>query len=168
MAFVFPPASDHSSESDFDFLVGSWHVRNRKLKDRLAGCQEWNEFPSRLQLRKALLGKANIERYEAQFDGQPFEGMAIRLFDATTRLWTIYWIDSSRPAMDPNPVVGSFEAGLGRFYARDRFRDQDIIVVYQWDARNPSSPVWSQAFSNDEGATFEWNWIMDLTRDASD
>jgi len=34
-----------------------------------------------------------------------------------------------------------------------------IIVVFRWDVRNPSLPVWSQAFSTDEGKTWEWNSI---------
>ncbi len=167
MPFQFPVASPTSSQNDFDFLVGSWEVRNRKLRDRLVGCQEWDEFSSRLQLRKALLGKANVERYTAEFDGKPFEGMAVRLFDPQSRLWTIYWLDSNSPKMDPHPVVGSFDAGVGKFYARDNLRGQDIVVIYQWDARNPEAPIWSQAFSADDGANFEWNWIMTLSRDLS-
>jgi len=32
-------------------------------------------------------------------------------------------------------------------------------VVFRWDVRNPSLPVWSQAFSTDEGKTWEWSSI---------
>ncbi len=157
-----------SSERDFDFLVGQWQVHNRKLKSRLQGADDWIEFPSTLQMRKALNGYANVENYYASFDGQPFEGMAIRLFDPRTRLWTIHWIDSSTRVMDANPVTGSFEAGVGRFHARDRFNGMPILVLYQWDARDPDRPVWSQAFSTDEGESWEWNWEMRLSRAAAD
>jgi hypothetical protein len=29
---------------DFDFLHGSWRIEHRRLKERLAGCGEWEEF----------------------------------------------------------------------------------------------------------------------------
>jgi hypothetical protein len=159
-------ASASSSERDFDFLVGQWQVHNRKLVTRLQGANDWNEFPSALHMRKALNGYANVENYYATFDGQPFEGMAIRLYDPATRLWTIYWVDSSSRAMDQHPVRGSFENGIGRFYARDNFKDTPIVVLYQWDARDPERPKWAQAFSTDDGAHWEWNWEMALSREA--
>lgn len=159
------PATAASSSSDFDFLVGRWTVKNRKLKDRLCESKEWIEFDSRLHMQKALNGLGNIENYYATFDGQPFEGMAIRLFNADTRLWKIYWIDSSGPVMDQHPVMGSFENGVGKFYAADEFKGKKITVLYQWDATDPEHPVWSQAFSPDNGVTWEWNWEMTLTRE---
>ncbi|MEU7843737.1 hypothetical protein AB0B39_22580 [Micromonospora sp. NPDC049114] len=30
---------------DFDFYVGTWNVVNRRLRERLTGCDEWEEFP---------------------------------------------------------------------------------------------------------------------------
>ena len=29
---------------DFDFWFGRWKVRNRRLRERLAGSEEWDEF----------------------------------------------------------------------------------------------------------------------------
>jgi hypothetical protein len=55
--------------------------------------------------------------------------------------------------------VGSFENKIGHFFARDTYKGRLIIVVFRWDVRNPSLPVWSQAFSTDEGKTWEWNSI---------
>ena len=60
--------------------------------------------------------------------------------------------------LDP-PVVGSFEKKIGHFFARDTYQGQNIVVVFRWDARNPQRPIWSQAFSTDEGKTWEWNSI---------
>lgn len=156
--------STTSSASDFDFLQGKWKVHNRKLKTRLAGSSEWNEFESELHMRKTLNGMGNVENYYASFDGKPFEGMAIRLFNDTTKLWTIYWVDSNGCTMDEHPVTGSFENGLGKFYAHDVFNNKPIIVLYQWENLYPGQPKWSQAFSPDNGHTWEWNWEMMLTR----
>lgn len=156
--------SPTSSQNDFDFLQGKWKVHNRKLKTRLTGSTEWDEFESELHMRKTLNGLGNVENYYAIFNEKPFEGMAIRLFNPQTKLWTIYWVDSNGATMDEHPVTGSFEKAIGKFFTNDIFNDKPIVVLYQWDATNPKQPIWSQAFSEDEGKTWEWNWVMKLTR----
>src|SRR3954463_1888872 len=45
-------ASATSSEHDFDYLVGSWKLRNRKLKSRLTGSTEWSSFESRVEMHQ--------------------------------------------------------------------------------------------------------------------
>jgi hypothetical protein len=157
-------ASQTSSQHDFDFLEGKWKVANRKLKTRLNNCNEWTEFESELHMRKTLAGLGNVENFYATFDGKPFEGMAIRLFHPQTKLWKVYWVDSNGVTMDQNPVTGSFENGMGKFYATDVFDGKPIVVLYQWDAKNPKEPKWSQAFSQDHGETWEWNWEMTLKK----
>jgi hypothetical protein len=156
--------SSTSSQIDFDFLVGKWKVKNRKLKVRLNHSNEWDEFESELHMRKALNGMGNVENYYASFDGKPFEGLAVRLFNTQTRLWTIYWMDTNGMMMDQHPVTGSFEKGVGKFYAQDTFDGKEILVIYQWDATDIKQPIWSQAFSIDNGKTWEWNWEMRLSK----
>jgi len=156
--------STTSSSKDFDFLEGKWKVQNRKLKTRLSNSNNWEEFKSTLHMKRALNGMGNVENYFATFDGKPFEGMAIRLFNPNTKLWIVYWMDTGSIIMDPHPVTGSFENGVGKFYAKDSFNGKPIIVLYQWDARNMEQPIWSQAFSDDNGKTWEWNWEMKLSK----
>jgi len=151
-------ASATSSEHDFDFLVGDWKLRNRKLKSRLTHSDEWTEFESAVEMRQILGGMGNIDKYTELVSGKPYEGVALRLFNAKTKLWSIYWADSNSGALDP-PVVGSFANKVGHFFARDTYKGQSIIVVFRWDVRNPQRPIWSQAFSTDEGKTWEWNSI---------
>ena len=97
-------------------------------------------------------------------NGEIFEGMAIRLFNKDLKLWKEYWIDSNGTTMDEKPVTGSFENGVGKFYANDILNDKEILVLYQWDATKSEHPKWSQAFSTDNGKTWEWNWKMELSR----
>lgn len=153
-----------SSQNDFNFLVGKWKVQNRKLKVRLNNSHAWDEFESELHMKKALNGMGNVENYYASFDGKPFEGLAVRLFNPQTRLRTIYWMDTNGMMMDQHPVTGSFERGVGKFYAHDTFDGKEILVIYQWDATNLKQPIWSQAFSLDNGKTWEWNWEMRLSK----
>jgi len=151
-------ASPTSSVHDFDYLVGDWKLSNRKLKSRLTHSTEWIPFESRVEMRQILGGVGNIDKYTDSASGKPYEGVALRLFDTNTKLWSIYWADSSSGHLDP-PVVVSFENGVGHFFARDTYKGQKIIVVFRWDVRNPARPIWSQAFSADEGKTWEWNSI---------
>jgi len=151
-------ASSTSSQHDFDFLVGTWKLRNRKLTSRLTHSTEWISFESRVEMHQILNGLGNIDKYTDHASGKPYEGVALRLFNPATRLWSIYWADSNAGSLDP-PVVGSFAGKVGHFFARDTYHGRPIIVVFRWDVRNPSLPVWSQAFSTDEGKTWEWNSI---------
>lgn len=158
-------ASKGSSQKDFDFLVGKWKVHNRKLKSRLSGCSEWIEFEAQGDCRKILSGFGNIDSFQTMVDGHPFEGMSLRLFNPKTRLWSIYWANSETVVLDVSQV-GSFKNKIGSFYARDTHEGKEIIVQFRWDASNTNTPVWSQAFSPDNGQTWEWNWYMTFHRDS--
>jgi len=152
-----------SSRHDFDFFEGKWKLRNKKLKSRLSHCTEWVEFESTQEMHKVLNGIGNIDNFLAEVNGQPFEGMTVRLFDPKTKLWSIYWADSNEGKLDP-PVVGSFENNVGYFFTKDTFNNKPIIVVFRWDARDKGNPVWSQAFSDDNGGTWGWNWYMFMSK----
>jgi hypothetical protein len=155
--------SESSSATDFDFLHGKWNIHNRKLKSRLTGSGEWLEFEAEQECNPLLFGQANIDKFTTGAFGKPFEAIALRLFDPATRLWSIYWADSNIVVMD-TPQVGSFDGYAGNFLARDAYNGKDIIVRFRWDLSDPEAPQWSQAFSEDEGATWEWNWFMTFTK----
>ena len=152
-----------SSKQDFDFLIGDWRIRNRKLQEPLAGSNEWVEFDATQEFRVVLLGLGNFDLFHTQFDDKPFEGLTVRLFDPQTRLWTLYWADSSAGRLDGGKV-GSFDGDLGEFFARDAVAGKNIIVKFHWDKRDPHAPIWSQAFSADEGRTWKWNWYARFSR----
>jgi len=147
--------SKTSSENDFDFYTGHWKVHNRKLRTRLNQCTEWEEFEATCDFHKILGDMGNTDYYHAP----PFEGCSFRLFDPKTRLWSIYWADNVRVVLDP-PVVGSFENKIGKFFCKDSFQGKEIVVQFLWDATDSNHPRWSQAFSADDGITWEWNWYM--------
>jgi len=154
-------ASSTSSNNDFNFLNGKWKMYHRRLNKRLENCKDWTEFESVDSNYNILSGKANMDIYSTTempgMEGKLFEGATLRLFDPKTKLWSLYWVASNRGVLDP-PVVGSFENNIGHFFAKDSFNGKPIIVVFRWDVRDKNKPVWSQAFSADNGKTWEWNW----------
>jgi hypothetical protein len=156
-------ASKNSAHTDFDFYIGKWKIHNRKLKARLKNSTEWDEFEATDETRSLLNGLGNMNEYQAEFNGVPFAGMTLRLFNPKTKLWNLYWADSNAGVLDI-PVVGSFEGNIGKFYTKDVWEGKNIIVLFHWDKANPEVPIWSQAFSTDQGKTWEWNWYMTAHR----
>ncbi|MGI8811915.1 MAG: hypothetical protein ACR2IH_05230 [Pyrinomonadaceae bacterium] len=133
------------------------------MRSRLSGSDEWVEFEARHEMNKILEGVGNTETITAMVDGRPFEGRALRLFESSTRLWRIYWVDNDSSEMG-DAVVGSFENGVGTFFGEEIFDGREVAVQFKWDATDPEKPVWSQAFSPDGGKSWEWNWYMYFTR----
>ena len=161
---VMMSPSPGSSRNDYDFLMGKWTVKNRKLRSRLSGDKQWDEFDAVLELQEILLGIGNRETFTATIKEKPYEAIALRLFNPKTLLWTDYWADSNEGILDANPAVGSFEGKIGSFFSKDLFNGKLILVVYQWDYTVPEHPQWRQAYSEDNGKHWEWNWYMELSK----
>ena len=47
---------DLSGLHDFDFLVGEWRVHSRRLKERLTGSTDWEEFEGTIVCRQYMDG----------------------------------------------------------------------------------------------------------------
>src|ERR1043165_9891642 len=116
--------SPTSSKHDFDFFEGRWMIRNRKLVSRLTNCDESEEFEAYQEMNIMLHGHGNLDNFRTEIDGQSFEGMTLRLFNPATRLWNIYWTDTSHLTLD-KPVQGSFHNNVGYFYSRDNWKGKD-------------------------------------------
>jgi hypothetical protein len=108
-------------------------------------------------------GYANIEPFYTQTNGKDFEAFTLRLFDSTTKLWSIYYAYPANVTMQ-NPQVGSFHNNIGWFYARDTWEGKNIIIVYRWDRSDPDKPTMCQAFSPDNGKTWEWNYLQSFEK----
>jgi hypothetical protein len=145
---------------DFDFLVGNWLVANRKLRKRLAGSAEWDEFESTSRCWSLFGGTGNVDEFRFP-DGS--YGATLRLFEPAAQQWTLYWAASYIGMLLP-PVVGRFTDGEGRFYGTDHHEGVPIRIRYVWSEITPTSARWEQAFSADGERTWETNWIMEFTR----
>lgn len=152
-----------SSPSDFDFVIGDWTVRHRRLKERLAGCDDWVEFVGTMSTRKILGGGGNLEDNFLDIPGDAYRAIALRTFDQLTTQWSIWWLDGRNPTQLDVPVVGGFADGTGLFFARDQWEGQPVIVRFTW-IPSGESPRWEQAFSKDDGTMWETNWTMDFYR----
>src|SRR5262245_32255059 len=147
---------------DFDFLHGRWRLRNERLRARLAGSDDWEVFAATQECRPVLGGLGNVDDFRTAWaDG--FEGMTLRLFQPATREWSLYWASNRDGVLEP-PVTGRFVDGVGTFLGRGEHADRPVLVRFIWDRISANAAHWQQAFSVDDGATWETNWHMWLRR----
>jgi hypothetical protein len=156
-------APTESTAKDFDFWMGTWNVHNRRLRERLAGSDEWDEFDATSVARPLLDGMGNEDEFRTDYGGG-FIGMSFRFFDPETKQWWIYWADTRRCGKLDPPVIGAFDGDVGVFEGEDTFDGRPILVRFTWSRVTTTSPRWEQAFSEDGGETWETNWMMEFTR----
>jgi hypothetical protein len=147
---------------DFDFLVGTWDVVNRRLVERHVGSDTWDEFPGVTVARTFFDGAGSFD--EITFPTKGFSGATVRTFDPATGDWSIYWMNSRRGVLEQPPMVGRFIDGVGSFYADDTDEGRPVRCRFIWSRITPTSCRWEQAFSTDDERTWETNWTMDITR----
>jgi hypothetical protein len=155
-----------SPPTDFDFIIGDWHVHHRRLNSRLTACTEWTDFLGTSSTRKILGGLGNVEDNVLHFPQGQVRAAAFRSFDLESQSWSIWWLDGRVPHTLDAPVVGAFVKGVGLFYANDMLEGRPIKVRFTWNPNPGGNPLWEQAFSGDGGSTWETNWTMDFRRNA--
>ncbi len=163
-----PPAAtvpNLSGLHDFDFLVGEWHVTHRQLQGRLANSHTWLTFDGTCSLRQVMDGYGNIDDNVLNKPTGAYRAVTLRSYDPKTGLWQIWWLDGRDPAGNLDPAMkGSFSEGIGHFYANDTLNGQPIVVRFIWSHIMSTTLRWEQAFSPDNGKTWETNWISDFQR----
>lgn len=139
-------------------------MQHRRLRQRLAGCTEWDEFAGSSELRSLTGGRANVDDNVFELPGGPYRALTLRSFDPVTSQWAIWWLDVRHPHRIDAPMIGAFSRGIGTFYADEAIEGKPVRVRFLWSDVTAASCRWQQAFSVDGGGTWETNWIMDFTR----
>lgn len=154
---------EQDGRADFDFFIGTWKGHNRRLRERLKGSTDWEEFEGMSVARSALDGLANTDEVSFDRASGRLEGLTVRLFDPASQEWSIYWASSIQTVLDV-PMVGRFKNGRGEFFAHETFEGKHIFSRFIWSEITETSCRWEQAFSADGGVTWETNWITDFER----
>jgi hypothetical protein len=162
---IQPRASDQERDGqhDFDFVIGTWKIHNRRLRNPLTGSTTWVEFEGTSVARKIWDGQANLDQGELDDPAGHIRGMTLRLYNPETHLWSLYWATSKHGTLSI-PTVGRFTNGRGEFYDYEIFEGKAVLVRFLWLNIKPDSCRWEQAFSIDGGKTWETNWTMDFER----
>lgn len=152
------------AERDFDFFLGRWDVRHRRLKQRLAGNDDWEEFDGTTHCQSLLGGVANLNDSVSYRAGGVYRGMGLRAFDAKTQTWADWWLDGRNPVKIDTPGIGRFEGRVGTFFSDDHHDGKPVRVRGIFTHISDSRMQWEQAFSPDGGKTWETNWVMRYSR----
>ena len=156
-------STKQDGRADFDFFIGQWKSRQRRLIGWLKGSREWEEFEGTHVVRKVLGGLGNMDEVVLARASGPVLGMTVRFFDPQSQQWSIYWADSVHGFQLP-ATIGGFKDGRGEFYDHEPFEGKHIFCRFIWSEITPTSCRWEQAFSADGGRTWETNWMADFVR----
>ena len=166
------PAGSASVAADdrhaFDFFEGTWKASNRKrVKPLDPSDTEWVSFDGEIVSKTILDGMGTTDTFRVpDMPGRgKFEGFTLRLLNPDTGLWRIWWASTASKGELDVPVVGRFhDHRSGIFECDDVIDDEPLKVRYTWTIDSPTSVHWEQAFSFDDGATWDPNWVTDATR----
>jgi len=142
------PITNESGERDgrkgFDFLIGTWKIQHRRLKKRLKGCTEWEEFEGTSEVRSILGGLGNMDELMMDRASGHVQAVTVRLYNPATREWSIYWTASSHPGRMDVPMVGKFDGPRGEFYSQEVFEGRHIFNRFIWNVDSSDSCRWNR------------------------
>ena len=159
-----PAATAAGAGHDFDFFLGSWHVHHRRLRKRLVGSKDWDEFEGSTRCQSLLGGVVNINESESRRNGKTYSGLGIRAYDAASGQWADWYLDGGNPLSIDAPGIGRFAQGVGTFLSDDTYEGKAVKVRGIFTPIAADTCQWEQAYSVDQGKTWETNWVMRYTR----
>ncbi len=157
------PPGVRDGQRDFDFWLGTWKARSRRLERPLSGSSTWIEFDAVNVTTAILGGRAWIDEYAADRPTGRVEGMTMGLYDPNSGDWSLYWWNPTTGPMSP-PVIGRFTNGRGEFFSQEQVQGRTVLVRQLWLSERPGTLRWEQAYSTDGGKTWETNGISDWVR----
>ncbi len=143
---------------DFDWEFGRWHTDVKVLADPLSGSEEWLQFRGTSAVRSLLDGAANVVELDVSGTAGRIRGINLRLYEPQSTRWSLTFASMRDGLLTPS-VYGGFHDGVGEFYGKDQLNGRPILVRFLIYRQGPDKARFEQAFSDDDGATWETNWI---------
>ncbi|WP_423603011.1 hypothetical protein [Sphingomonas sp. MS122] len=161
---LLPRGDAARAPDDWGFLAGRWKVHHRKLRRRLAGSRDWDEFGGTFVNWPVLGGNGNVGDNLMQAPSGTFRGVGFRAWDPATREWLSWWLDGRDPSRIGQPLRGRFVDGIGTYLSDDVHEGRPVKTRVTWSRITGKTARWEQAFSADGGQSWEVNWTSDFTR----
>jgi hypothetical protein len=108
-------------------------------------------------------GKANVVHLNADGPTDHVEMSALRLYNPKARQWSIHFATPQDADLCPL-LIGEFKNGRGVFYDQEEFNGRIIWVRFTVFPVSPWVAQSEQAFSDDQGKTWETNMVTRSTR----
>ena len=150
-------------QADFDFEIGTWKTQVDRLVRPLSGSSTWVRYEGTSVVRKVWEGRANLVELNVAGPAGRIEGLGLRLYNPQSGRWSLHYSSSSDGLLSP-PLTGRFANGRGEFYGPDTLNGRPIRVRFVISRITTNSCRFEQAFSEDDGKTWEVNWVAVDTR----
>ena len=160
--FAMPSMADDAARA-FDSHIGTWHTSLRRLKHPLTHSTTWLAYEGTTTVREVLRGRANLVELEVAGEAGRIDGVSLRLYDPRMGQWTLNYANLADGTL-ATPAVGRFEGSRGEFYNDEKIGGRDVRVRFVIEPQGPEVIRFEQAFSIDNGRTWEVNWIATDTR----
>jgi hypothetical protein len=150
-------------QNDFDFEIGNWKTKLRRLVNPLSGSTEWVEYEGTSVVSKIWGGRANLVELDVKGPTGRIEALSLRLYNPSSKQWSLNFANVKGGEM-ASPTIGGFKNGRGEFYNQETYKGKSIFVRFVISDITPNSCRFEQSFSDDGGKTWEVNWVAVDTR----
>lgn len=155
-----PAASD--GQQDFAWEFGTWDTK-LKLRKPLSGSPSWREYAGTTVVKPLMGQRANIVEFDVQGGAGRIAGVSLRLYQPQSKQWALHFANLANGLMT-EPMQGSFQQGRGSFFGHDTVDGRKVPVRFLIIPVSRDQWRFEQAYSPDEGKTWEDNWIAIDTR----
>jgi hypothetical protein len=166
-AYSESPATQSSlrrdGQHDFDFDIGAWKIHITRLPHPLTGSTTWSDMDGTTVVRKVWDGRANLAELQADGPKGHLELLSLRLYNPESHQWSLNFATPAVGTLSV-PMIGEFNDGRADFVDQEPYNGGMILVRFTIFATGPNSARSEQAFSDDNGKTWEVNWINTYTR----
>ena len=165
-----PVPQPADAQHAFDFDLGTWKTHSRRLLKPLTGSTSWVEMDGVTVVKPVWGGKANLAELEADGPQGHLQLLSLRLYDPTAHQWNLNFATSRVGILNVAgeaqsvPMIGRFVGKRGEFYDQEPYDGRTIWVRFIIEPLSATTAHSEQAFSDDNGRTWEVNWINDYTR----
>jgi hypothetical protein len=163
LSAIVHAAPAHDGSHDFDFEFGTWKTHVKRLVKPLTGSTTWVEMNGVTTVKPVWGGRGNLVELEADGPNGHFRGLSLRLYNPETGTWSLNFANAADGTLTI-PTVGKFKDGRGEFFNEDTLGGKPILVRFVITPISPNEIRFEQAFSADQGKTWEVNWIATDTR----
>jgi hypothetical protein len=162
-ALCQPPPATGDHQHDFDFEFGRWTAKLSRRLRPLTGSNEWVTYEGTSVVHPLWQGRSNVGELDVSGSAGRIEGLTLRLYDPAARRWTVRFASSRDGDLTPG-LVGGFTDGRGEFMDQEVLDGRPICVRFVFSEVTRDTFRFEQAFSSDEGRTWEANWVSTFTR----
>jgi hypothetical protein len=159
------PTPQHGGPHDFDFEFGSWNAHLKRILHPFSHDTNWVQYSGVSIVHPLINGSENVGELEVRGPAGNIDGITIRTYDVDAHQWNIRWVNA-KAGVFTSPMIGGFNGDTGTFYGDDTLSGKPIVVRFVFSNLTRTSFHFEQAFSDDNGKTWEVNWIADFTKAA--